>query len=218
MNYSDVIVDVIINDMSLLSDFVCQINLVTISALVKKRYLVDIVGTDGNRDLTDWFGAPRFESRVLKIYAQCYVETATACANRLANLFAGKTVEVQLSFDSGVYRTGIVTQIAPTGPLMSDEVVITIDCNPYRYAVEQTVHTIPASADAVTYIWVNLGTQDVIPEIVSDSDTTIICGTAQYSLTKGTYILPGLAIPGNSSISVEITGGAITASYREAVL
>lgn len=217
MAYNDKVVDAVINGISLLNDAACQINLVTITPLTKKRYLVEVAGTDGNRDLSDWFGAPRFESRILKIHAQCFSAPATVCADSLANIFAGKTVQVKLSFDDTGYRVGTVTQIAATGPQMSDEVVITIDCDPYRYAAEKE-YNIPASSEAAAHIWTNTGTRDVIPEIVAEGDVTISCGTSKYSLTKGSYVLAGLAIAANSSITVEISGSAVTARYREAFL
>lgn len=218
MTYQDEIVDVTIDGVSLLSEYVCMLSEVTITPLIKKQYLVDIPGTDGSRDLTDWFGVPRFEARTLTIRAQCCREGAVDCAARLANAFGGRTVAVRLTSDPGVYRTGIVTQVSATGPLLSDEVILTIVCDPCRYADAETVQAVPASETAVTYEWTNGGTRPVVPEIVSESDTVIALGLSKWALSKGTYRLPGLAIPGGSSITVKISGGPLTAKYREAIL
>lgn len=218
MTYRDDIVDATINGISLLSEYACALSEVSITPLIKKQYLVDIPGTDGTRDLTDWFGAPRFEARTLTVRAQCCKEGAADCAARLSNAFGGRTVSVRLSSDPGVYRTGSVTQVSATGPQLSDDVILTMVCDPYRYADNLTIHTVSASESAVTYVWSNAGTRPVVPEIVSESDTVIQLGTSRWALSKGTYRLPGLTIDGGSSITVQISGGALTASYREAIL
>lgn len=218
MTYQEGIVDVTINDVSLLSEYVCMLSVVTITPLIKKQYLVDIPGTDGARDLTDWFGSPRFEARTLTIRTQCCREGAADCAARLSNAFGGRTVAVRMTSDPGVYRTGIVTQVSATGPQMSDDVILTICCDPCRYADEETVQAAAASDTAVSYVWGNNGNRPVVPEIVSESDTVIAMGTSKWALTKGTYRLPGLAIPGGSSITVQVSGGPLIARYREAIL
>lgn len=218
MIYADELVDVSIDGASLLTDYACTLSTVSITPLIKKQYLVDIPGTDGNRDLTEWFGAPRFEARTVTIRAQCCREGAADCAARLSNAFGGRTVAIRLSSDPGFYREGIVTQISATGPLMSDEISMMVACDPYRLTDAETVQEAPASETAVDYEWCNHGTRPVVPEIVSEPDTIIATGTSKWALSKGTYRLPGLAIAANSSISVQISGGPLTATYREAIL
>lgn len=218
MTYSDAPVDASLSGVSLLEKYACMLTAVTITPLIKKQYLLDIPGTDGSRDLTEWFGAPRFEARTVTIRAQCCREGAADCAMRLSNAYGGCSVTLRLTNDPGVYRTGIVTQVSATGPLMSDEVILTIVCDPCRYADDETIQTAPASDSAVTYVWANHGTRPVVPELVSESDTTIALGYSKWALSKGSYKLPGLAIPGGSSISVKISGGPLTATYREAYL
>lgn len=214
----DDIVDVSINDWSLLEDLACAITAITISPLIKKQYLLDIVGADGAKDLLSWFGAPHFESRTLTVRAQCCREGAAQCAARLSNLFAGQSVNIRLSNDCDVYRTGTVTQISATGPLLSDEVIITILCDPYRYNTDLTLYRISASPSATSHTWLNGGARNVAPEIVSESDTVLEVGDSRYTLTAGHYLLSEITIPGGSSITVQVIGGPITVSYREAIL
>lgn len=212
------IVDVTIGGESLVYDYLCVINAVTITPLVKKQYLVDVPGADGSKDLSSWFGAPRFESRTLKIYCQCAAEPATDCADKMVSRWVGRTLDVVLSFDDMFYRTGMVTQVMPAGAGPSDEIVITILCEPCRYLCYEVIHRIPTSAEVREYTWWNNGTLDVLPTLtVPEDDITLLMGTAKFTLTAGTFLLPELVIPGNSSITVTVSGGALEARYREAV-
>ena len=212
------IVDVLIDGESLVYDYLCVINAVTITPLIKKQYLVDVPGADGTKDLTAWFGVPRFESRTLKIYCQCAAEPAKDCADKLLRRWIGKTVNVELSFDDGYYRTGTVTQVMPAGPGLSDEIVITVFCEPCKYMHYEVIHRIPASAEATDYVWSNNGTLDVLPVLTAlEGEVTLLIGTAKFTLTSGTFMLPELVIAGDSSITVTVSGGALEARYREAV-
>lgn len=208
-------VDVVIGGVSMLHDLHCLVNAVTISPLTKKQYLIDIVGADGTKDLTEWFGNPRFESQTMMIYVESAAETSRECTDRLNNLWTGQSVQIALSFEPGFYRVGTVTQIAPTE---SAEIVIVVYCEPCRYRDSETVYEMVASEAEIYHTWKNSGTLDVYPElIVADLDVTITRDAAKYVLTAGTYLLPELSIPGGSEITVGVSGGVLQARYREAV-
>ncbi len=208
-------VDVSLNRESLIQKYKCQINAVTKTALVKKEYLADVPGANGVVDLSSWFGTPRFEPITLTVYVQSDTETAISCADRLANFYIGKSVEVRLSFDYDWYRTGVVTNVTPLG----SEVVIAIRCDPYRYADQETVYEIPASTSEVGKTLANNGSLPVVPSVtVADANVVIVHGTARYTLSKGTHLLPRMVISGGSSVEISVSGGACEIRYREAVL
>lgn len=212
------IADVVIERESLMNDYCCIVNKITITPLTKKQYLVDVPGADGSRDLAVWFGSPRFESRTLKIYVQSTIENARICADRLANKWTGKTVDIRLSFDEDFFRRGMVMQVSPTGTELSDEVVISILCDPCRYRNFERTYDIPASEIEVSYVWRNDGVLDVVPTLlVQDENVTLKFGVSNVTLSSGTHILPELAIPGESKITVTAAGGAFRAKYREAI-
>lgn len=213
------VIDAVIDGVSLVYDCHCLINAIYISPLVKKQYLVDMAASDGTKDLSTWFGAPRFESRTLTIYAQCMEGTAADCADRFSNTLVGDVVSVELSLDPGLFRTGMFLQARPSSGDGSNVLQITILCDPYRYRMDEVIHEIPASDEAISYTWCNNGKQTVIPSVqVTGEAAVILCGTSRYNLTNGEFLLADLAIEGNSETTVEITGGPLEVRYREAVL
>lgn len=210
-------IDVTINGKSLTSDYLCIISQVSITALRKKEYTVDLPCADGSRDLTAWFGAPRFEMQTLTIELISAAEGASAVADKMTANWLGQTVKVELSCDDQYYREGIVSKIVPSGAEVSGAIRLDIACQPCRYFATERTYAISAGT-AKDYTWVNAGAIDVVPELTaSESSVVIQRGTATYTLSPGKYLLAGLSIPANDQIDVTVSGGALAVRYREAI-
>ncbi|MGM9669717.1 MAG: hypothetical protein ACI3VZ_08195 [Faecousia sp.] len=187
------------------------------STAKRKRNLVNVLGADGDLDYMQGLGEPTYESRTMQAEFRM-LGNPEDIIERLNTELEGMTIPIVLPDDPRSYVIGN-THILQAALKEGGTVVITASCKPWRLRILPVIHRVPASDTRVQYTWNNSGRRTAVPEItVHDADVTIESGSTKKILTAGTYLMPELAIPGKDSISVAITGGAMTAEYREANL
>lgn len=188
-----------------------------ITSAKRKRHLIDVPAADGDIDAMEGIGEPAYENRTVTALFKM-LANAERTREQIINDMEGKTVEIVLPNDLHHYMVGRI-HIAGAGFGIGDDLLITIDCIPWRYARDLVVIPAEASVSEKQHVWWNSGRRLAVPEItVGDVDVTLTVNGETKRLTKGSHLLSDLAIPGFSRINVTASGGAFTVQYREAIL
>lgn len=188
-----------------------------ITSAKRKRHLIDVPAADGDIDAMEGIGEPAYENRTVTALFKILAD-AEETRTRIINDLEGKTVEIVLPNDLLHYMVGRVN-IAGAGLKIGDELLITIDCVPWRYARYEVMVSVAASEIEKQYTWWNQGRRLAVPEItVADADVTLTADGETKLLTMGTHLPSDLAIPGFGKRLVTASGGAFTVRYREAIL
>ena len=188
-----------------------------ISTAKRKRHLVDIPAADGDFDAMEGIGEPAYETRTVTALFKM-LANAEDTRTRIINDLEGKTVELVLPNDLQRYMIGQV-HIAGIGHRISDELLVTIECNPWRFTRSEVIIPVASSASEKQHEWWNRGRRLAVPEItVESSDVTFVVNGEKIVLGQGTHLSSALAIRGFDKISVTASGGAFIVQYREAIL
>lgn len=209
--------DMLFNGKSALAYFGLDLQDCYITPPARKQYIIDIPGADGAIDLMQGMGPARYSPRTITATFSISAADARTAVDRILADLEGRTVPVVLPDDPTHYMTGTV-HMSGAGYRTGDSVQLVITCAPWRYAMAEVVHSIPASESDVTYTWENSGTREAVPEVTAEADVRIVFGAASMAISAGTYLLTALTIAGKGSITVSVSGGAMTVRYREAIL
>lgn len=204
-------------DLSSLAHYRLEMQYCYISTAKRKRHLVEIPAADGDFDAMEGIGEPAYETRTVTALFKM-LANAEDTRTRIINDLEGKTVEIVLPNDLNHYMIGRV-HIAGVGLKISDELLVTIECLPWRYARNEVVISVASSQNKIHHEWWNRGRRLVVPEItVENSDVTFVVNGETIVLGQGIHLSSVLAIPGFDKISVTANGGSFTVRYREAIL
>lgn len=188
-----------------------------ITTAKRKRHLIDVPAADGDIDAMEGIGEPTYETRTVTALFKMLAD-AEDTRTRIINDLEGKTVEIVLPNDLQHYMIGRV-HVAGAGLKISDELLVTVDCLPWRYARNEIVIPVASSPGEKQHEWWNRGRRPAVPEItVEDADVTFVVNGVTIVLGHGTHLSSALAIPGYGNLSVTASGGAFTVRYREAIL
>lgn len=188
-----------------------------ITTAKRKRHLIDVPAADGDIDAMEGIGEPAYENRTVTALFKM-LANAENTREQIINDLEGKTVEIVLPNDLQHYMIGRV-HIAGVGVKIGDELLITVDCVPWRYARYEVVVSAAASESEKQHVWWNQGRRLAVPEItVVDTDVTLTADGETKLLAKGTHLSSDLAIPGFGKRIVTASGGTFTVRYREAIL
>ena len=193
---------------------------------VKTTY-IDVPGADGVLDYTEAFGGIKYGNRQLSFGFGKLAGIAAQIADitTIKNALHGRRLHITLDDDSGYYYVGRVS----VGDWESDyeshmieSLTITCDCEPYKY--KNAVTTVTRDDLTANYKTLTLTNErrSVVPTITVTEETTLLWGTATYTISAGTYKLPDIVlVQGSNTLKAKLTteaSGSITIEYQEASL
>lgn len=170
--------------------------------------------------LTD--GDPTYGTRTLKATFESSEGSRLARESRISqvvNMLDGYRMNIVLPDDPEHYLTGRVH----VERLYNDEahasIRVTATCDPWRYAKDETVVTLQATAVEQTATLTNWGRLGVVPLLnITQGDVLLTFGTASWALGVGSYALPDLYLKYGEHPLTYSGAGVLTLTYREAVL
>ncbi len=111
------------------------------SPAVKERK-IEIEGADGDLDLTEFFGEPKYENATHKFEFSTIVPQAQFLSlfSTVKNALHGKKMRIVLDDDPLFYYMGRVKVSSFTNERNIGMINIECDCEPYKYKVDETVH------------------------------------------------------------------------------
>ena len=189
--------------------------------------MVEVPGRiDGPLDLSAAVtgGEPRYQGRTFAATLERSDGdrlSREAAINTMVNWLDGWRQDIILPDDATHYITGRVSVAREYNDPAHAAVTVTATCDPWRYANEETVVNLAATATAQTHEFVNNGRRTAVPVLVvsGDGSLNLQFGAASWALGAGIYQLPDLTLTqGSHEIAYSGAGMSLTATYREAVL
>lgn len=137
----------------------------------------------------------------------------------------GQRVEIITPDHPDHYLVGRVQVLPEYNDLAHCAVKVSAVCEPWLYAVAETVVKLTATDTEQTARLVNSGRLAVVPVLEVTGTVDLVYGANSWSLSAGTYTLPelyltpgtGLVLPGVHEVTYS-GAGTVTITYREAVL
>ena len=200
---------------------------------VQERTWVSVPGRrkgpiDASTALTD--GDPVYGSRTLTATLECSEGTRLereARIEQMVNWLDGWWTDIILPDDieSRRYIRGTVSVKKVFNNLAHAQVQVTAICEPWKYAAAETSMVLTAGTTEKAATLTNGGRLTVVPLLVianaadgTAASVLLKYGGYSWTLGAGSYALPDLVLkPGGASLTYSGTG-ALTFTYREAVL
>lgn len=187
----------------------------TIGSPSVKTSVVDIQGSDGVLDYTDYFGEAKFNNMTHTF------EFATIVPSRqfmmlfsaIKDAIHGKKMHIVLDDDPDYYYVGRISVSDFTNEKNIGSVSISCDCEPYKYKKNATVVTQAVSGSAT--ITLQNMRKRTVPTITSNASMSFSFGGRTTTHSAGTFIIPTLElVEGNNTVTVTGTGN-VSFTYQE---
>lgn len=182
-----------------------------------QTYTVEVPGRNGLLDLSEFLtGEPTYSNRTLKFefLGDGSRETVLALIDAMLS-YHGKYITVTTDDFTGWYYTGRAT-VTHTDNGYYVTFVITIDAQPFSYSLTPKSYTYTDS-NARNVTLFNAGVS-VIPTITVETEATIVYGETTIQLSAGVYETEALKLKSGNNVITITSTGAVTISYREAVI
>ena len=198
----------------------------TLSEAAYKAKFIEVPGRDGDLDATTGLtdGEPRYHDRTLIVSLECSAGTRVGrqvVLDAIVNALDGRRMDIVLPDYPSHYVTGRVGVKVEYNDLAHCAVTVTAICNPWRWAATPVTVGLTASAEDQTATLVNAGRRTAAPEIVvagEEAAVHLTYGDSTWTLSAGTYLLPGLSLTTGSHDITYSGAGTLTIKYREAML
>lgn len=190
-----------------------------IGAPPTKKDALDIPGGDGELDMTEFFGEPKYGNATHKFTFTTIQNDLLTQYSKVKNALHGKKMQIVLDADPTYYYMGRCEVDKFHDEHGVGKIAITCDCEPYKYAMQKTA--VYQAVDGVVDIPLLNGRKRAVPEVKIETDTSLNIVYQQsniWDLGSGTYTLPELELVEGENI-VTVTGtGTITFTWQEATL
>lgn len=190
-----------------------------IKAPKPKTKEIEIEGSDGVLDYTEYFGGVKYENRSLSfVFSKMNIvpDGFLALFSVVQNALHGQKMQVILDDDPAHYYYGRVLVNEWKSNKRVGEIVIEVDAEPYKYKVAETM--ISQDVTGAAEIVLTNSKMPVVPEITTTAAMTIAFDGFTAAVQAGTFRLPELQLKeGQNRVSVTGTG-TISFAYREGSL
>lgn len=190
-----------------------------------KAYYVSVPGRDGDLDLSEALtGDVHYENRIAVFSFIASDGTYSDREDLLSEIVAkihGKRLQIIDPDYPGYYLSGRCTVTERTNINAYGTLTVEANCDPYKYALEETTrHVVITPSDGtISVVCTNTGRQTVTPKItVTGYAVTLTFGSTTTTLSEGTFILPALQFPAGTTTMRVSGNGTVAFTYREAIL
>ena len=165
----------------------------TIGQPIIKTEYVEVLGADGQLDLTEAFGDIKYNNRKLTFVfsiSEFNQDWATAYSRVLNNLH-GKKMKIVLDDDSDFYYIGRVTVSDYASSKKIGTITIEVDAEPFKYKKILTIVTRTVSGTLTVDCYNSRKT--VVPKFVTNAQVQITYNGNTYTIAgSGTHIIPNI--------------------------
>ena len=202
-------------------DWRCTLTAKDLTPAEPKLNLVEIDGAHGALDLTEALtGEPVYNTRTASASFMCSEGThreREALLRRITTALHGRRLPIVDPDDPEHYLLGRVVIKKPANNMAYLSFTTEATCDPWRYAIEETVRSVPVSG-TLDVVLTNDGDKTVCPEVTITGTLDLTYNGTTVRKTPGVYKFPDLRLPNGSTV-VGVSGrGSVTFTYREAVL
>ena len=186
-----------------------------------KRQTIDIAGSDGELDFTDFFGEPKYAN----VQHQFTFESIRPRNEQLSqftdikNKIHGKKGRIILDDDPSFFYAGRCSVSKYTNEKNIGKITVTCDCEPYKYKMTETIVT--KAVDGVEEVTLTNARKRAVPFVTVQTSTSmsVVYNTDNvWNLASGSYMLPELELVEGDNFVTVIGTGTISFTWREGVL
>lgn len=184
-----------------------------------KSSTVDIMGADGILDLSEVLtGDVKFDVRQAKLTFEVMDDSKfTETITDIGNYLHGKNVTFTLNNDEEFYYSGRATINNWECSRRKGKIVITVDCEPYKMEINETVIILPLTNTPTHYVLQNLR-KVVCPVIDVSNHATIEFNGKTYDLYGGTHRISNIQLVEGENRFVLSGDGTVKFTYRRGAL
>lgn len=184
-----------------------------------KTSTVDIKGADGVLDLTEALtGDVQYNNRAIKLTFEMMDDADySTLISDISNYLHGQRIAFNLSNDEDYYYIGRASISDWECVKRKGKIVIQVDCEPYKYAVIETVRTVNVTNQTKTVTLSN-SRKRVCPTLTVTGTITLTINGVDYNLSEGKQQLINFRLVEGNNV-VKVSGnGTLTINYRQGVL
>lgn len=184
-----------------------------------KTSTVDIKGADGVLDLTEALtGDVQYSNRQIKLTFEMMDDADySTLISEMGNYLHGQRITFNLSNDEDYYYIGRASISDWECVKRKGKIVIQVDCEPYKYAVIETVRTVNVTNQTKTVILSN-SRKRVCPTLTVTGTITLAINGVDYNLAEGKQQLINFRLVEGNNV-VKVSGnGTLTINYRQGAL
>ena len=212
--------DVIFNDeKSAYDEWDIALTKVEIPLPAPKTSTVDIKGANGLLDLSEVLtGDIVYGNRTMKLTFEMLDDTDYyELISDISNYLHGRVISVRLTRDGDYYYIGRASINSWECIKRKGTLVITVDCEPFKYAINETVMTVNVINQTKTITLPN-SRKRVCPNIDATGTVKLILDDVEYDLDEGKQQLINFMLVEGDNI-VKISGnGTVKITYRQGAL
>ena len=212
--------DVIFNDeKSAFYDWNIVLTKADIPLPTPKTSTVDIKGADGLLDLSEVLtGDILYNNRTIKLTFEMMDDTDYYnLISEISNYLHGQRITFNLSNDEDYYYAGRATINQWECVKRKGKIVIQVDCEPYKYAVIETIRTVNVTNQTKTVTLSN-SRKRVCPTLTVTGTITLTINGVDYELSEGKQQLINFRLVKGNNV-VKVSGnGTLTITYRQGAL
>lgn len=180
---------------------------------------IDIDGMSGTLDLSEALtGEVTYQDRKISAtfftdYGN-YKERGKLLRSIIASLH-GRKIKIVEPDDPSHYFIGRVTVKSHENTIPYAQFSIEATCEPWRYAMDESIRSVTVNNDTVSVIINNNGVKSLSPDINISGDIKIVTDEVNVELTDGDYKIPDLKLKVGVN-KLDVSGqGSIIIKYRE---
>lgn len=181
-----------------------------------KEKEVDIAGSNGKLDLTEWTGEVLYNNRTLTFNFDIYDSPSNwwTLKRQITNYLHGKKLRITLDQDNNYYYYGRCKVTNFSNETTVAHITIECDCEPFIYKNEITTKSITGTGT----LTLSNARKRVMPKITSTSSMQFTFENKTF-VVNGTLESPDIILKeGNNLIEVISGTGTLTATYQEGEL
>jgi len=187
----------------------------SIGEAIPKTNYIEIPGSDGSKDLTDYFGDIRYSDRNLQFSFDIFADSSTwwNIKKEITNYLQGKKMKIILDQDANYYYLGRCFVSSFTHETRVAHITIDASCEPFKYNINQTIDSF--TIDKKSTITLKNARKTVVPKITLSNKMQLELNNNSFSLSTGTHkVLDIRLVEGDNKITITGTG-TITFTYQE---
>ena len=187
-----------------------------------KTNLVKLDGMSGSLDLSESLtGEVAYDDRVISLTFWTDYGSRRDRDTLLRTITTelhGKKIKVIEPDDSTHYYYGRVKVKSKSNKLAYAEISLEITCEPWRFAIEESVRRVDVMTSSASVVIHNSGVKTLCPTLTVSGSVNVEIDGLSTDLTTGEYKITNLKLKTGVNI-VKVSGsGSVTFTYREADL
>ena len=207
------------NDKSAYDDWNIVLTGANVPLPVPKTATVDIKGADGVLDLSEVLtGDVTYNNRVITLNFDMLNDSEyyTLISN-IANYLHGRNVTVRFTNDDDFYYIGRASINEWECVKRIGKIVIQVDCDPYKYKVNETIVTVNLNNEVKGVTLHNLRKR-VSPTLDVVGNVTMIFNGVEYQLNAGKQQLLNFVLTKDKTLVSFRGTGTVKITYRQGAL